>query len=279
MLGGCHSHNASAWVRGHRNDYDNWAYQGCSGWGWGDVSTIFKKIEDWQGPPSESRGVGGPLYVAPPDNSNPNAAAFVDSGSVVGMPKIEDNDGPSVEGTSFFNLTIKNGTRNSVKRAYLEPAMQRENLTVVTHAEADGLILEGNRCVGVAFRHHGQLTNVRADREVILSCGVIGSPRLLLLSGIGPEEDLKPLGIPVAVNLPGVGRNLQDHPLLGGICYGCKGTLPEPRNNGAEGTLWWKSNSALVGPDIQPVVLADRRKFHGPRCGHEGDDCGYRIVP
>ena len=106
MLGGCHSHNANAWVRGHRTDFDSWAYQGCAGWGWDEALRIFKKIEDWHGRPSDLRGVGGPLYVAPPVDPNPIAAAFVEAGREVGLPVIEDNYGPEMEGVSFFNLTI-----------------------------------------------------------------------------------------------------------------------------------------------------------------------------
>ena len=255
LLGGCHSVNANVWVRGPRNDFDSWAYQGCAGWGWEQTLRLFKKIEDWQGPASELRGVGGPLYIAPPVDPHPVAAAFVESGRAVGLPVIEDNNGPELEGTSFFNLTIKNGKRNSVASAYLRPAMQRPNLTVVTHAETDRLVLEGTRCKGVEYRHDGQVKTARADREVILCAGVIGSPRVLMLSGIGSEEDLKSLGIDVVVSLRGVGQNLQDHPLVGGINYECKGSLPEPHNNAAESTMWWKSKPGLICPDIQPVVL------------------------
>ncbi len=255
MLGGCHSHNASAWVRGHPTDFDNWSYQGNSGWDSESVFNIYKRIEDWQGPKNEIRGTGGPIYVTPAENPNPIARAFVESGAAVGVPAIEDNNGPSMEGTSFFNMTIKNGKRYSVANAYLYPALDRANLTVLTGAETLRLVLEERRCSGVEFLHQDQKKTVHAEREVILCSGVIGSPRILLLSGIGPAEDLEALGIPVAVNLPGVGRNLQDHPLLGGINYECNGPLPELRNNGAESTMWWKSDPRLVCPNIQPVIL------------------------
>jgi choline dehydrogenase len=258
MLGGCHSHNANAWVRGHRNDFDSWAYDGCAGWGWEEVSRLYRKIEDWHGPTSTNgdiRGTGGPMYVELANNPNPVAAAFVESGPAVGLPKIEDNNVGDMEGTSFFNMTVKNGKRNSVATAYLRPAMPRPNLTVLTNAETHRLILEGNTCVGVEYEIDGKLVTARADREVILCTGVIGSPRALILSGIGPEEDLKTLNIDVVLNLPGVGRNLQDHPLCAGINYECRIPLPAPRNNGAESTMWWKSRPGLIGPDIQPVIL------------------------
>lgn len=255
MLGGCHSHNASAWVRGHRSDYENWAYQGCDGWGWSDALRLFKKIEDWQGPACELRGTGGPQYVALPTDPNPIASAFVESGSAIGLPVITDNNGPEMEGTSLFNMTIKDGKRFSVTKSYLLPAMSRPNLTVLTGAETRRLLIEGARAVGVEYRHENAVKTVRSDREVILCAGVFGSPRILMLSGIGRAEDLKKLGIDVRADLRGVGRNLQDHPLVAGINYECKSKLPEPRNNGAESTMWWRSRPGLIGPDIQPVIL------------------------
>ena len=123
MLGGCHSHNASAWVRGHRNDFDNWAYQGCAGWGWKEVSRLYRRIEAWHGPASDVRGKDGPVYIALPVDPNPLAAAFVQAGPSAGLPKIEDHNAGEMEGTSFFILTIKAGRRYSVADAYLRPAM------------------------------------------------------------------------------------------------------------------------------------------------------------
>jgi choline dehydrogenase len=278
VLGGCHSHNASAWVRGHPLDFDSWAVAGNPGWDWAHVAAIFTRVEDWHGPASSSRGRGGPMYVAPPVDPNPIAAAFVEAGPSVGLPIVEDHNDVSMEGTSFFNLTVKDGKRFSVTRAYLDPAMERANLTVITHAEVHRLVLEGRRCVGVEILHDGAVRVMRADREVILCAGVIGSPRALLLSGIGPEADLRHIGIPVIVDLPGVGRNLQDHPLLAGINYECDGPLPPPRNNAAEATLWWRSEPDVVSPDIQPVLI--ELPFVTPELAHQlpHDQC-YAIAP
>lgn len=255
MLGGCHSHNANAWVRGHRTDFDSWAYSGCAGWSWADVLPLFKKIEDWHGPTSDLRATGGPIYVSPPVDPNPLATAFIEGGRSVGLPVIDDINGPEMLGIGYFNFTVKDGKRFSVADGYLRPALSRPNLTVITHAETDRVILNGTRCTGIEYRHEGQVCRATATSEVILSAGVIGSPRILMLSGIGPETDLQSLGIPVIANLKGVGRNLQDHPLLAGLVYECKGSLPPLRNNGAESTLWWKSDSRLLGPDIQPVFI------------------------
>jgi choline dehydrogenase len=152
-------------------------------------------------------------------------------------------------------MTIKDGQRFSVVQAYLQPAMLRGNLTVVTNALTHRLVMEGMRCIGVEYHSGGRLQTARAASEVVLSAGVIGSPAILLRSGIGPAEDSKRLGIPVVLDLKGVGRNLQDHVLLAGINYECKVELPAPRNNGAESTLWWKSDPELPSPDIQPVLI------------------------
>ncbi len=255
MLGGCHSHNASAWVRGHSADYDGWVAAGNDGWSWQDVLPVFKKIEDWQGPADPLRGTGGPMYVTPPVNPNPVAAAFVESGPAIGLPKVFDNNSTSMEGTSFFNFTVKDGKRFSVVHAYLLPALQRNNLTVITNAETHRVLMDGTRCVGVEYQHDGRLQTASASSEVVLSAGVIGSPAILLRSGIGPAAELTPLGIPVVHDLPGVGKNLQDHVLFAGINYECKIDLPAPHNNGAESTMWWKSDSKLATPDLQPVII------------------------
>ena len=255
MLGGCHSHNASAWVRGHRTDFDSWAYAGCAGWSWADVLPIFKKIEDWHGPASTLRGTGGPIYVAPPDDPNPLATAFIEAGRSIGLPVLDDINGPDLLGAGYFNFTVKNGRRFSVADGYLRPAQSRPNLTVLTHAETDRVLIDGTRCRGVEFRRHGVVHRAQVSGEVILSAGVIGSPRILLLSGIGPAPDLQRLGIRVVADLDGVGRNLQDHVLVAGLVYECKGPLPPLRNNRAESTLWWKSDPRRLGPDIQPVFV------------------------
>jgi choline dehydrogenase len=255
MLGGCHSHNASAWVRGHRSDFDSWAYAGCAGWSWADVLPVFKRMEDWHGPPSEGRGTGGPIYVAPPVDPSPLAAAFVDAGRSIGLPVLDDINGPDMLGVGYFNLTVKDGRRFTVVDGYLRPVASRPNLTVLTGVEARRLILERTRCTGVEFSREGAVHTASARGEVVLSAGVIGSPRLLLLSGIGPADELRRLGIAVAVDLAGVGRNLQDHVLLAGLVYECAGAPPPVRNNAAEATLWWKSDSRLIGPDIQPVFV------------------------
>ena len=278
MLGGCSSHNANAWVRGHPTDYDSWAYAGCPGWSWTEVLPLFQKIEDWHGPASALRGTGGPIYVSPPVDPNPLSAAFIEGGRSVGLPVLDDINGPEMLGVGYFNFTVKDGQRFSVVDGYLRPAMSRPNLTVWTRAETDRVLMSGTRCIGVEFRHAGQIQRAMATSEVILSAGVIGSPRILMLSGIGPEQDLRALGIPVIAHLQGVGRNLQDHPLLAGLVYECRATLPPLRNNGAESTLWWKSDSRLLGPDIQPVFIEFPLATPNLASRLPGDQC-YTISP
>ena len=255
MLGGCHSHNASVWVRGHPSDFDGWTLDGNPGWSWSEIHPLYKRMEDWQGPSSELRGTGGPVYVEPVEDPNPVATAFVESGPAVGLPRVEDNNGSSMEGTSFFNMTIKDGKRHSVVQAYLQPALDKTGLTVRTHAVTHRVLIDAASAVGVEYQHDGGMRRAAAEKEIVLCAGVIGSPQLLSLSGIGPEEELKALDIPVTANLSGVGRNLHDHVLVAGINYECQGSLPEVRNNGAESTMWWKSDSRMLGPDIQPVII------------------------
>jgi choline dehydrogenase len=255
MLGGCHSHNASVWVHGHASDFDSWAYQGNPGWDFQSVLRIYRSIEGYAGAASTWRGTDGPLHVELPVDPHPLASAFLEAGREVGLPVIDDHNAETMEGVCYFNLTIKDGRRYTVARAFLAPAMEQPNLTVLTWAETLGLILDGTRCRGVRYLHQGREKIAHADQEVVLCAGAIGSPRVLLLSGIGPAEDLRALGIPVVVDLPGVGQNLQDHVLLAGINYEARPGLPEPRNNGAESTLWWKSRPGLVCPDTQAVLL------------------------
>lgn len=279
MLGGCHSHNASAWVRGHPSDYDRWAALGNPGWEWESVLPIFKRIEDWQGPGSDLRGVGGPMYVKPPvdPDAGPIATAFIEAGREIGLPVLDDINGPRMEGVGYFNFTVKDGKRFTVVNAYLQPALDRPNLSVRMHAETRRLTFEGKRCTGVEYAQEGRARSARAGRETILCGGSIGSPRVLLLSGVGPARDLQALGIPVVADLPGVGGNLQDHPLIGGVSYETKGPLPEVRYNGAASTLWWKTDAALPSPNIQPVVI--EFPFATPELADRLSENSYALAP
>ncbi|WNG52605.1 FAD-binding protein [Archangium minus] len=276
MLGGCAANNASVWVRGHRLDFEGWAAQGNPGWDDETVRRIFKELEDYSGGEDEYRGVGGPLRISRSTDPHPLALAFIEAAQQVGIPTTRDYNGARMEGAGFFDLSVANGERFNVARALLFPAMSRPNLTVLTYAEVSRLIFEGRRCTGVEFRHGGQVRRVRATREVVLSAGAINSPKMLMQSGVGPADELRALGIPVVLDLPGVGQELQDHILVAGVNYESSVPLPPPRGNGAEATLFWRSHPGLSRPDIQPIL--HEFPVVSPALGPLPSNC-YSIIP
>jgi choline dehydrogenase len=214
-LGGSSSMNAMLYVRGRPLDYDTWEAQGAVGWGYRDVLPYFKKSEDNARGASEYHGVGGPLRVSEQRSPRPLDRQLLEATEAAGIPRIADYNGPEQDGASMFQVTQRNGQRFSAADAYLRPALGRSNLQVRTNVTVLGVELDGNRAVGVRLRKGRRSVEVaRAGREVILAAGSIGSPHLLLLSGIGPAEDLRTAGIEVRRDLPGVGRNLQDHPFV-----------------------------------------------------------------
>jgi choline dehydrogenase len=177
-------------------------------------------------------------------------AAFIDAGRSYGMPYLDDLNIPEPEGVGPMNLNVKGGRRCSPADAYLRPVIEYPNLTVLTEAPAVKLTLTGTRCTGVEFLLDGERCSVGASREVILCAGAIHTPRLLLLSGVGPHADLEPLGINTVIDLPGVGRNLQDHLWIRGLCFESKHPLPAPNYNLAGSAGFWKSRPGLDRPDL-----------------------------
>ncbi len=215
MLGGSSSMNAMLYVRGRPLDYDGWEAQGAPGWGYADVLPYFIKAEDNVRGASEFHGVGGPLHVAEQRSPRPISRRFLDASETAGIPRIADYNGPEQDGVSMFQVTQKNGRRFSAADAYLRPALTRPNLELRTSATVLGLELDGEQVRGVRLRKgRSGAEVVRAQREVLLCAGTIGSPQLLLLSGIGPAQELQRTGVQVRHHLPGVGRNLQDHPFV-----------------------------------------------------------------
>jgi choline dehydrogenase len=214
-LGGSSSINGHIYNRGQRLDYDGWAQRGNRGWGYADVLPYFKRVERRIGEGDDTfRGRQGSMTVTDIDQHHPLSEAFIAGAVSLGIPRNPDYNGTSQLGINYAQRTIHNGRRMSAARAFLHPAMKRPNLTVLTRVHATSLILEGKRAVGVRYRkdgRNGQLTEVRARREVILSGGTFNSPQLLQLSGIGEPEFLKSKGIEVRHALPGVGENLRDH--------------------------------------------------------------------
>jgi choline dehydrogenase len=211
MLGGSSSSNAMCYSRGHPSDYDRWAALGNKGWGYADVLPLFKRSENHERGASEYHGVGGPLNVADLRSPNLLGRVFVDAAVQAGFTENSDFSAARQEGVGPYQVTQKGGERWSVARAYLRPVMGRTNLTVITGARAARIMLEDKRASGVVFVKDGKESEIGAARELILSAGAINSPQLLLLSGIGPQDELQQFGIRAVHHLAGVGKNLQDH--------------------------------------------------------------------
>ncbi len=211
VVGGSSSVNAMAYVRGNRRDYDRWAENGLSDWGYDRLLPYFRKQEAWEGGADTFRGGDGPIKVQSCKYADPLVEAFGTAGRTAGHTWTDDYNGAVQEGFGRLQMTIADGRRASGATAYLRPVLRRANLRVEVKAQATKVLLEGNRAVGVAFSQGGESKVAHAEREVILAGGVINSPQLLMLSGIGSPEELRRHGIDVAVDLPGVGQNLQDH--------------------------------------------------------------------
>jgi choline dehydrogenase-like flavoprotein len=208
VIGGGSSINAQVYTRGNAADYDRWVEEGgCDGWSYREVLPYFKRAEDNQRFADEYHSYGGPLGVSAPVNPLPIGEAFLRAAQEFGMPYNPDFNGARQEGVGHYQVTVKNARRSSAARAYLAPIRGRKNLTVRTKADVARIVLEGTRAVGVELADG----IVRADREVLVTSGALGSPRLLMLSGIGPAEHLRSVGIAVRHDLAGVGGNLQDH--------------------------------------------------------------------
>jgi choline dehydrogenase len=211
LLGGSSAINAMVWIRGHRADYDDWA-AAAPGWGWEDVLPAFRALEDNEAGADAYRGRGGPLFIsAGRDGLHPLVDTFLAACATAGLPGTPDFNGADQEGAGIYQMTIKGARRNSAARAFLRPAMRRENLQVLTRAHVTRVIFEGRRAVGVEYLRGGQRHVLRAGREVILAGGAINSPQLLQLSGIGPAGLLAAHGIPVIHDSPNVGAHLSDH--------------------------------------------------------------------
>jgi choline dehydrogenase len=228
VIGGSSAINAMAFIRGHRLDFDRWQRAGNAGWGYDSVRPVFRRIEDNSRGASEHRGAGGPLRVSDCVDPHAGHAAFVAAAAELGykgdvawdfnVPEFEDAAG-------YYQKNIKDGRRHSAAEAFLVPVLARPNLRVLTQTQATRLLTEGRRIVGIEYVREGRRERVRAAREVILCGGVIDSPKLLMLSGIGPADHLRAMRIPVVLDLGGVGSNLQDHLKLS-IRWNGRTTLP-----------------------------------------------------
>jgi len=211
VLGGSSSINAMCYTRGHTLDYDEWAGLAGEEWNYSNVLPYFLRAEDQSRGANFYHGVGGPLSVEDLKYRNPLSAVFVEAGVARGLVRNADFNGAAQEGVGYYQVTQRNGRRCSTAVAYLRPARARANLEIRTRCPVSRVLFSGMRATGVEYRQKGNVHVIHARREVLLSAGAIGSPQLLLLSGIGTADDLRALGIPVVADLPDVGRNLQDH--------------------------------------------------------------------
>ena len=212
VLGGSSSVNAMIYARGHRADYDHWATEGNSGWGFDDVLPYFKRAENNERGADALHGSGGPLNVKDLTSPNRFGPVFVQAGKQAGYRENLDFNGTEQEGVGLYQVTHKNGERFSAAKAYLTPNLSRPNLRVITGATTTRILLEKKRAVGVEYQHDGRVLQIKANREVLLCAGALQSPQILMLSGIGPHAHLVENGIATLHDLPGVGRHLHDHP-------------------------------------------------------------------
>src|SRR5262245_7969275 len=212
VVGGSSSINAMVYARGQAQDFDNWAGMGNPGWSWADVLPVYRRMEDHALGDSPWHGAGGPLHVDVLDGvAHPLTNVYLRAGQQAGLRLSTDLNGETIEGVGLYQINTQGGFRMSAARAYLWPARKRPNLRVETGALTTRILFEGKCAVGVAYEQHGRMVQARAGREVILAGGAINSPQLLQLSGVGPSDLLRGLGVEMVHDSPAVGRNLQDH--------------------------------------------------------------------
>jgi choline dehydrogenase len=255
------------YIRGNRADYDEWAAMGLDGWGYEDVLPYFRRAEDNERGANRYHGAGGPLSVSDSRSMHPIVEDFVAACEEVGIPRNDDLNGATQEGAGRFQLTQRDGRRCSTAVAYLHPALERGNVEVLTDTRVHRILFEGTRAVGVEVVRAGGMEVIRAEREVVLCAGTYHSPQLLMLSGIGPADELEALHMECRHDLP-VGRDLQDHLMLSFVVFTDRGSLisyatPEAfaqyesegrgpvTSNGGEGGAFVRTRDGLTAPDVQ----------------------------
>jgi choline dehydrogenase len=297
VLGGSSALNGMIYIRGAKSDFDAWAYNGAPGWSYADVLPYFKKSEDYEDGASAYHGVGGPLPVTHIKEPNPATVAMIEAAAETGVPKNDDPNADDILGVGLTHMTVRDGRRMSTWTAFIEPIVDSPLLTVITNAQVKSLVFNGSgRVAGVSLLQPGFVyqhrtdptdtaphpvlperagTELRCAGDVIVSGGVIGSAQLLLLSGIGPADDLKPLGIGVRADLAGVGANLHDH-ALATLLYESARKIPEGKANNLEAHFFAKSDPGMTAPDLQPLMSHFPMPVEGyPQLAY-GD--GYAIV-
>jgi choline dehydrogenase len=286
VIGGSSSINGMVYVRGNAGDFEQWEALGAEGWSYADVLPYFQRAEDCLYGADDYRGTGGPLGICNGNNmKNPLYRVFIEAGREAGYGVTEDYNGYRQEGFGRMDMTVRKGVRCSTANAYLKPALGRANLSLQTRALTTRIVMDGKRAVGVEYQHQGRLGRVKARREVILCASAFNSPKLLMLSGIGPKAHLQEMGIDVVHDLPGVGQNLQDH-LEVWVQHACRksGTLNGWLNplgklligarwllfksglgatNHFESNAYIRSRAGLKYPDLQYHFLAGAIAYDG----------------
>jgi len=305
VLGGGSSINAEIFTRGVPADYDRWANdEGCEGWSFEDVQPYFLRSEGNEILASGYHGTEGPLGVSNIRDPQPVTRAFVQACQQYGMPYNPDFNGPVQEGAGVYQTTIRNAKRCSVAVGYLRPVMGRPNLTVETGCLTTKILFAGNRATGVEYRQDGALNTVTADQEIVVTAGAVGSPKIMLLSGVGPADELRALGIDVVQDLPGVGENLSDHfgidivyelktadsldkynklhwMLWAGLQYTLFKSGPVT-SNVVEGGAFWRQDRSIANPDLQFHFLAGAGMEAGVPAIRSGSGCtlnSYTLRP
>lgn len=255
VMGGSHALNATIWVRGAKQDYDTWAYLGNDGWSWDDVLPVFKAIENYPTGDPDTRGHDGLLDVRSDYETNPLQDAMLEAGQQAGIPLNEDYNSGNPEGIGRIQANVRDGNRFNTWHAYLQPVAEADNLTIITGQKVLRVIVEDGAVQGVELRGEGGIEKLEAQ-ETILCAGAINSPEILLRSGIGPADELQELGIPVALDVPGVGKNLHDHVLSPVIFEATKKEVPAPPVLPAEVHVFSKSTPEKAVPDTQPLYFS-----------------------
>jgi len=275
-LGGSSAINAMAFMRGHRASHDAWVTAGAKGWGYDDLLPYFKRTEHVEGRDPAVRGQNGPLSPWTPTSPHPLSEATFEAARQLGHPIADDVNSDLEEGFGFTEFTILDGRRQSAADAYLLPVLDRPNLDLVTDALVHRLLFSGERCTGVECSVGSDTVTVQSGGEVVLTAGAIGTPQLLMLSGIGPQAHLREIGIDVLADLPGVGANLHDHPMTTLIYHSAQPVPPSTSNGGGEVKGVLRSTPATPWPDIQvftSVVPLRTATLAGPEPG-----AGYTIA-
>jgi choline dehydrogenase len=278
LIGGSSSVNAMVYMRGQPADYDHWRQLGNAGWSYDDVLPYFKKAERNERLHDRFHGADGPLNVAERPYTNPLSHAFVEAAQQAGLPFNPDFNGALQLGCGLFQVTQKNGRRWSAASAYLHPAAARENLTIVTKAQATRVLIENGRAVGVEYARGRRRHTARASQEVVLAAGAINSPQFLLLSGIGPAEELRARGVSVVHDLPGVGKNLQDHLNVNIVQRAKRGSALDGKNRGLA-PIGVALEYLFYGTGPGTSNVAEAGAFAISELGAANPDVQYHFIP